>query len=197
MNEKIKIKKIVDWDIALESALFTVNKPYTGKIPSNKWKAKICLSEHSMLADIRYIVEMFDVECWSSQHIARHDAFAGHTIRESKEIHYVGTSRTDITGIDRKKLYQDAPVAHRINLSAKDFITLSKLRLCKKASYETRVKWGEVVKELSKIDPVTASKCVPNCIYRGRCPETDGSCGYDKTEKFKTELENYWNEYIN
>ena len=37
-----------------------------------------------------------------------------------------------------------------------------------------------------------ASFMVPNCIYRGRCPEMN-TCGYYKTDKFKKELDEYWN----
>lgn len=187
---EVSVKKIVGWDIALDSALFTINKDTKGKNPSNKWVGRACLAEHSMLREPRYIVEIKGAPCWVSQHIARHDAFAGHNLRESKETHFVATSRTDRTGIDRNKLPQDAPVNHRISLSAQDFITISKLRLCTCASKETRAVWKLVLAELAKIEPVLASKCVPTCIYRGFCPEFDG-CGYDKTGAFQKELEEY------
>lgn len=189
---KVKVTRIVGWDIALDSALFTINKETKGKTPSDNWIKSACLAEHSMLREPRYIVEIYDIPCWSSQHIARHDAFANHNVRESKETHFVGTSRSDRTSIDRNKLPQDAPVSHRISLSAQDFITISKLRLCNCASKETRETWQEVVKELSKIEPILASCCVPTCIYRGFCPEFKG-CGYDKTESFKKRLEEYRN----
>lgn len=134
----VTIKKIVDWDEALDDALFTINKDSKVNKPSEYWIAKACLAEHSMLREPRYIVEIRGIECWASQHIARHDAFAGHCIRESKETHFVGTSRTDRTGVDRSRLPQSAPVNHRISLSAQDFITISKFRLCSCASKETR-----------------------------------------------------------
>lgn len=187
---EVSVKEIVGWDVALDSALWTINKKEKHKIPSDKWMSQTCLAEHSMLREPRYIVEIKGIECWSSQHIARHDAFAGHTVRESRETHFVGTSRTDRTGIDRNKLPQDAPVSHRISLSAQDFITISKLRLCSCASKETREAWKMVVEKLREINPVLASKCVPTCIYRGFCPEFEG-CGYDKTEKFKEALHKY------
>ena len=37
-----------------------------------------------------------------------------------------------------------------------------------------------------------AAVMVPNCIYRGFCPERE-SCGYWKTEKFKKDLNEYRN----
>lgn len=187
---KIKITKIVDWDIALDDALFTINKENKHKVPSNKWIAKACLAEHSMIRDVRYILEMNEIPCWVSQHIARHDAFSHHTVRESEETHFVGTSRTDRTGIDRNKLPQDTPVNHRISLSAQDFITISQRRLCACASKETRELWKSVIEELRKIDPVLADKCVPMCVYRGFCPEFD-SCGYVNTTAFTEKLKDY------
>lgn len=187
---KVTVERIVDWNVALDSALFTVSKNSGGKEPSDEWKAKACLAEHSMLADIRYLVQMEDIPSWVSQHLARHDAFAGHTIRETKEVHYVATQRTDRTGIDRSKLPQDVPVKHRINLSAKDLITISRLRLCHCASPETRKVWREVVKQVGFIDPIVAKCCVPNCIYRGFCPEFK-SCGFANSELFEVELEAY------
>lgn len=187
---EVSVREIVGWNEALDAALWTVNKEGKHKNPSDKWIASACLAEHSMIREPRYIVEIKGIECWASQHIARHDAFAGHTVRESKETHFVGTSRSDRTGIDRNKLPQDAPVSHRISLSAQDFITISKLRLCSCASPETRNAWKMVIEELRKINPVLASKCVPSCLYRGFCPEMKG-CGYDKTEKFEKELQEY------
>lgn len=187
---EVSVRQIVGWDEALDSALWTVNKDGNHKKPSDKWEAAACLAEHSMIREPRYIVEIKGIPCWSSQHIARHDAFAGHTVRESHETNFVGTSRSDRTGIDRNKLPQDAPVSHRISLSAQDFITISKLRLCKCASKETRDAWERVIEELSKIDPVLASKCVPSCIYRGFCPEMD-CCGYDRTWDFQERLKEY------
>lgn len=186
---EVIITKIVDWDIAYDNALFTIHKTAT-KQPSEKWKASACLSEHSMLSDVRFIIELRDIPTWVSQHIARHDVFAGHNIRESKEVHYVATQRTDRVGVDRNKLPQDSPVCHRINLSAKDLINISRLRLCHKASNETRLLWKEVIKKLAEIEPTLASKCVRSCIYRGFCPEFE-SCGYDCTKKFFEKVREY------
>lgn len=192
---EIEIKKIVDWDTALDDALFTTNKEEKHKKPSDKWIAQTCLAQHSMLRDVRYILEMKEIPCWVSQHIARHDAFTGHYVRETQETHFVGTSRSDRTGIDRNKLPQDTPVNHRISLSAQDFITISQKRLCSCASKETREVWKAVIAKLREIDPVLADKCVPTCIFRGFCPEYD-CCGYCKTKVFKDKLQEYRNTDI-
>ena len=44
--------------------------------------------------------------------------------------------------------------------------------------------------EVAKKDNFVAEVMVKECIYRGFCPEMQ-SCGYDKTEQFKKELEEY------
>lgn len=192
----VKIIKVLNWDLTYDCAMATISKEHKNKFPSNKWIAQACLAEHSMIREVRYIVEMTDIPCWVSQHIARHDSFPEHTVRESKETHYVGTSRTDITGIDRNKLPQDAPVSHRISLSAQDFITISTKRLCNMASAETKDLWIEVIMALGEIEPILARKCVPTCLYRGFCPEFKG-CGYDKSKHFQQELEEYRKTEIN
>lgn len=188
---EVSVKRVMGWDIAVDDARFTVHTGSLGKEPSVTWQRRACLAEHSVIRDVRFIVEIKDIPCWCSQHIARHDAFADHTVRESKETHFVATSRTDRTGIDRNKLPQDALVDHRISLSAEDLITISRRRLCNCASKETMEIWMAVVEAVRKVDPVVASCCVPNCVYRGRCPEMQG-CGWDKSEAFKSTVEAYW-----
>lgn len=184
---EVKVTRTVGWDVALADALWTVHKEPTGKEPSDTWKAKACIAEHSMLADVRFIVELKGIPCWVSQHLARHDVFASHHLRETKDIHYVATQRTDRTGVDRNKLPQDTPVDHRMSLSAKDFITISRLRLCTCASKETREVWNAILNELAKTEPVLAKLCVRNCVYRGFCPEFT-TCGYTSTSKYAQEL---------
>ena len=189
---EVKITKLVDWDTALASALWTVHKDSGGKQPSDTWKAKACIAEHSMLTDVRFVIELYGIPQWVSQHLSRHDVFAGHTLRETKETHYVATQRTDRTGVDRNKLPQDTPVDHRIHLSAKDLITISRLRLCTCASKETREVWQAILDELAKTEPVLAKLCVRNCVYRGFCPEFV-TCGYCDTSKFDIDTLNYRN----
>jgi thymidylate synthase ThyX len=76
--------------------------------------------------------------------------------------------------------------------NAQAFINLSRVRLCSCASKETREAWKLVIEFLREVDPILAEKCVPNCIYRGRCPEGDKTCGYDMTQAFRDRLEEYW-----
>ena len=79
-----------------------------------------------------------------------------------------------------------------LKLNAEEIINISKVRLCGKASAETREVWQEVVNELRRgVDPDLAMHCVPTCVYRGGiCPEPK-SCGYNKSEIFQKHLEQY------
>ena len=74
--------------------------------------------------------------------------------------------------------------------NAQSLINVSRKRLCSKASPETRDAWKKTKDAIKSIDPVMASKMVPNCIYRGFCPEHE-TCGYAYTEKFQKDLEEY------
>lgn len=191
----VKITRLTNWDAVVDNARFTIHKGDLGKEPSGEFKKKIVLSEHSPIRCLNYIVELDGVPCWVSQHIARHDAFAGHTMRDgASDTHFVATSRTDRhdVGVVRSKLPQDTPVNHRIMLNAQDFINISQRRLCTCASYETRFVWESILSELRAIDKELASKCVRTCVYRGFCPEIK-CCGYDKTAKFQTDLYDYRN----
>lgn len=63
-------------------------------------------------------------------------------------------------------------------LNAEEIISISKLRLCGKASQYTREVWRAVIEALKDVDPELAALCVPTCIYRGGiCPEKP-CCGF-------------------
>jgi hypothetical protein len=80
-----------------------------------------------------------------------------------------------------------------MSANAQALINISRKRLCSCASPETREAWKLVKDGIRKIDPVLADKMVPECLYRGFCPEFMNPCGYSKTEKFKEDLEKYRN----
>ena len=76
--------------------------------------------------------------------------------------------------------------------NAQSFINISRKRLCYGcASKETRQAWEMVIEMLKEIDPILAEKCVPECVYRGFCPEIDRCCGYVNTDAYKKRLEEY------
>lgn len=80
-----------------------------------------------------------------------------------------------------------------MSANAQALINISRKRLCSCASKETREAWKQVVEKIREIDPVLADKLVPECLYRGFCPEFMHSCGYANTEKFQEDLKKYRN----
>lgn len=185
---KVEIKRLTNWSEVLDAARFTVNKCDLEKEPSEQFKTRILTAEHSPIRSLIFMVTLYNVPTWVSQHIARHDKFAGHTMREGEaDEHFVATQRSDRTGVDRSGLSQEELVDHRILLNAHDLITISKKRLCNCASPETRFVWQKVKEEVAKIEPELASRMVRECVYRGFCPEMN-CCGFNKTQEYNDEL---------
>lgn len=169
------------WPKVKRSARTTISKDGEGAYPSNRWKKTILLAEHGPIRRIRFSWRWTKLKSWVSVHFVRHK----HGIE-----HWVSTQRTDRTGINRDKSPQDAPVLHECEANAQALIFVSRRRLCNQAAEETRHSWQEVKDEVSKYDPVLASVMVPECIYRGFCPEFH-SCGYAETDEFRRALEAY------
>ena len=104
--------------------------------------------------------------------------------------HYVSTQRTDRTGVNRNKLPQDNLISYTMVADVQALITISRKRLCNCADPETKKTWQLVKDEVEKYEPELASCMVPECIYRGFCPEMK-SCGYSNTEKYVNDLIEY------
>lgn len=105
---------------------------------------------------------------------------------------FIKTQRTDRTGINRDELPQGALVDMELEINTQALINIARKRLCSQASPETREVMQQIKNEVAKKDKIVASAMQRECIYRGFCPEMQG-CGFDKTEQFKKELEEYRN----
>lgn len=169
------------WSLVKRSARTTISKDGSGATPTDSWKKTILLAEHSPIRRIRCSWQWSDLKSWISVHFVRHK----HGIE-----HWVSTQRSDRTGVDRNKSPQDTPVIHECEANAQALIFISRRRLCNQAAPETRAAWKEVVDEVTKLDPVLGSVLVPECVYRGFCPEFQ-TCGYSKTEGYRKALEEY------
>ena len=93
---------------------------------------------------------------------------------------------------ERDYMFQGEGNDMDMSCNAQAFINISRKRLCYGcASKETREAWELVIEYLKDVDPILAEKCVPECIYRGFCPEKKRCCGYCNTEAYKKRLEEY------
>ena len=181
---EIKITRVTSWKDVLNAARFTQRKEPLDKEPSDDVKRKIIRAEHSPLRCLMFNIDLYDIPYYVSVHLVRH-------------IHaqpFVSTSRPDIDGNMKPRDIQLKvdPVNMRLFLNAQEIIHISRLRLCTKAEAKTRAIWQQVVNELHKQEPLLATACVPNCIYRNMCPELN-CCGYAGTDAYLLAREEYCN----
>lgn len=178
-----------DWKRVVNAARRTVGKEPINREPSDKFKRKILLAEHSPIRLLEYDFSWEDIMQYVTTHLVRHHEGC------EKFVHTQRGSRRDLLkeyGVtDRKKLLQSALNDMDMACNAQAFINISRKRLCNCASKETRDAWRLVIEYLKEIDPILAEKCVPECIYRGFCPEFDRCCGYCNTKEFNEKLKEY------
>ena len=173
------------WKRALNAARRTVGKKPLDKEPSDSWKAKMLLAEHSPIRLVEYDITFENIKQWVQGHLVRH--WLGF-------IPFVHSQREDRRKLDvpRDELPQGALNDMDFSVNAQAMINISRKRLCNKASPDTKDAWQKVVKAVGEIDPIMAEKCVPNCVFRGFCPEME-SCGYVNTQAYQDALKKYRN----
>jgi hypothetical protein len=84
-----------------------------------------------------------------------------------------------------------APQSMALLLSAEEIINISKVRLCRHASFETRQVWEKVREEIRGIDSDLADFMVPQCTFRGGLCSEPKCCGYIFTVEGMNELNRY------
>jgi hypothetical protein len=189
MSEINRMEQVTTWKRVLNAARRTIGRKPIDKDPSDDWKGKMLLAEHSPIRLLEFDWSWSDIRQWVTAHLVRH--------HEGCE-KFVHSQRGD-----RRKILEDYGVQTRDDLpqgalndmdmtaNAQALINISRKRLCNCASKETREAWIKVKEAIAEIDPVMASKMVPESIYRGFCPEFLSPCGYSKTEKYQKELLKY------
>lgn len=175
------LKVIGSWRDVADAARTTIRLEEGTKEPSSRWKKRILLSEHSPIRKLCFNWKWIDLPYWVSVHFVRHKFGIEH---------FVSTQRSDRTGEDRTSSRQDAPVMHECFANAQAVMFMSRRRLCSQASPETRAAWKQVVDAIAEQEPEIGACCVPECVYRGFCPEFK-PCGYCDTEAFKQAVAKY------
>ena len=189
MSKIIRMEMVTLWKRALNAARRTIGKAPLDKEPSKSWEAKMLLAEHSPIRLLEYEWTWADIMQWVTTHLVRH--------HEGYE-KFVHTQRGDRRAIldeynvsSRNELPQGATNDMDMTANAQALISISRKRLCNCASKETREAWRQVQDAIREVDPVMADKMVPECIYRGFCPEFMNPCGYANTEKYQQDLKRY------
>ena len=178
---KIEILGFSDqWQAVKDAAMNTIGKE-SGKYPNSKWKMKILLAEHSPIRLLKLRIRIENLPYWVSTHFVRHKFGIDH---------WISTQRSDRTGICRDDRPQGAWVDYVFEANAQALINISRKRLCRQASPETRKVWSAVREAVRAVEPELAACMVPECIYRGKCPEMS-CCGYYPTDKWLSDLVEY------
>lgn len=162
-TELLKIKG--DWQEVVDDCRATVGKDSLGKEPGEDFKQKILIAEHSPIRDIIVKWRWADMPHWVTVHWVRH-----------KWECFVRTQRSDRTGIPRDKLPQDEPQTFTGEANTQHLIDTWRKRLCRQASKETREYAEDFKVVLRRNAPEISDVLVPNCVYRGGCPELK-TCG--------------------
>lgn len=181
-----KINQIGGWQRVVNAARKTVGKEPIDHEPSDKFKKKILLAEHSPIRLLEYDWSWKDIMQFVTVHFARHHEGCEKFVHSQR-----GDRRELPEGMTRADLAQGSLNDMDMTANAQAIINISRKRLCSCASKETREAWIAFLDKLKDIDPILVSKCCPECIYRGFCPEFDRCCGYVNTDKFKKDLEHY------
>ena len=163
-TEILKIKG--GWEEVVNDCRSTVGKEELGREPSEAFKRRILLAEHSPIRDLIVKWRWKDMPHWVTVHWVRHNWEC-----------FVRTQRSDRTGVPREKLPQDEPQTFVGEANAQHLIDTWRKRLCYQASPETREYAENFKRELHKTQPELADVLVPNCVYRCGCPEMQ-TCGF-------------------
>jgi hypothetical protein len=166
---KTKLLKIKgDWQEVVNDCRATVGKDELGREPSTAFKKSILISEHSPIRSISVKWIWKNIASWVATHFSRH-----------KWECFIKTQRTDRTGVSRDKLPQDTPVNFTGEANAQQLIDTARKRLCMLASRETRKYMEDLKTTIRTVEPEISDVLVPNCVYRGGCPELGGCRWYE------------------
>lgn len=158
------------WERALRMCRNTMWKDATDKEPSDKFKHDLCRTEHGPLALVEYYIHIPKIKYWMTAHFTRHKF--GVTWGQ-------GSSRDDRhdNPLPRDEMPQGTEVPLDCQVNALELIYMARRRLCCMAHPETREYMMKIIRAVEKVDPIVTIYCVPNCVYRWRCPEAK-TCGF-------------------
>ena len=148
----------------------TDNKGFTENQATDKFKKMLLMSEHSPIRLLEFDWTWAPQPYWVSTEWSRH-----------KFEKFISTQRDDRLKdeIPRGKKPQEAPVTFDGYANMQNLIDAWRKRMCTCATAEARAYAENFKWELHKTYPLEANMLVPNCVYRGGCPEFV-ECGFWK-----------------
>lgn len=168
-NTKVTITDFnVDW-FKIKSACMTTISKQAKQMPGKEWRRKLLLCEHSPIRRGVISWKWEEIPYAISTHFARH--------HEGCE-KFIGTERTDRTGVDREQRSQMNYVPMEMDANIQALINISAKRLCMCADPTTRKYWEAVLEAIKEYDEDIYWACVPQCVRCGGCVEPFTECGY-------------------
>lgn len=169
-NIKVKITYFdINWLKIKEACMTTISKEAGPKEPSQEWKRRLLLCEHSPIRRGSVSWKFDSIPYCISTHFVRH--------HEGVE-KWIGTERADRTEIkDRSERSQMDCVPMEMEANIQALINISRKRLCTSADPLTRQYWQTVLEAIKEYDEDIYWACVPECVRCGGCSEYN-SCGY-------------------
>lgn len=156
-----------DWVLVKNSCRNTVGKEYTEKEPTEEFKKRLLISEHTPIRILNFHWKWKDIKYFVAMEWARH-----------KFEKFITSQRNDRqTNYDRNEARQDSPVNFDGYANMQNLIDAWRKRLCFCATKEARELAEDFKIELSKTNKAESDVLVPNCIYRCGCSEFN-TCGY-------------------
>ena len=122
--------------------------------------ARMYRAEHSPIRTQMFWIVMNEIPSFVSVHLVRHKVGVEHFVRSHRE---------DRGGNGTEGRW--SPVNHAMFANAQALIQISRKRLCRQAHEKTREVWELVREAIADEDPDLAHHMVPECEYRGECPE--------------------------
>ena len=158
---QITVEKLTDYTLLKRAAWATSGKNV--KAPLEAWYE----CEHSPMRTQIFWVEMHDIPSYVHVHFRTHSVGITHFVRSNRE---------DRGGDPKADRY--TPVVHCMLLNAQSLVNLARKRMCLKADKITQFVMNEIAEGVLTVDPDLHKMLVPDCVYRNKCHEVFGTCGY-------------------
>lgn len=207
---KIYVEKVTDERIMREACEMT----FLGK--SNITLKRMYACEHSPCRTQVFWIRLYDIPLFCSTQLLRHhvgsqpfqltcrpDRKGGNNHFQEKigqVIDYINQGRNKEAIAILDWIEENADRYTKVNLglflNAQSLIDMAQERLCADASPETREIFKAIKAEIEKADPDLALFLVPKCVYRAGICNSLKKCGFNKTDLFKKQLEQYQNLFL-
>lgn len=157
-----------DWKRIKNHCRTTDNKDFTENEATDLFKKKLLISEHSPIRLLEFDWSWKSICYWLSTEWSRH-----------KFEKFISSQRDDrlVDNIPRGDKPQKALVNFDGYANMQNLIDAWRKRLCKQATDEARELAEDFKLSLHKTNPFESDVLVPNCVYRGSCPEFH-PCGF-------------------